>query len=125
MDNQSTDKKQKAASKPSAYAALRVKKETRRRVLQTLQQVNKKDFGRKVRADQVIALGQSLLRPEHLQSLQESSLSHSDRLERDYRAYVTKHGAISKDEYLGRRLSGEIAAQASPSDPTNEAKNSG
>ena len=110
METNSTEKKAKVV-KPSAHSAIRVRKETRKRVLADLARANKKDFGKKVRVDELIALAVSLVTPEHIQQLQEGSLSNADRLERDYRAYVAEHGHVSKDVYLGKRLSGEIAAQ--------------
>lgn len=106
MDTQSTDKKSKGSKAP-AYAIIRVSRETRKRLMSDLARVNKKDFGRTVRADGLLSVALSLLQPEHLQQLQEASLSNQDRLERDYRAYVAKHGAMSKDDYLGLRLAGQ------------------
>lgn len=110
MDSNTNDKKVKTM-KPTAHAALRVRKETRKRVLADLGRVNKKDYGKKVRADDYLSLAVSLIQPEHIQKLQEGSLSNADRLDRDYREYVSKHGFISKDEYLGKRLSGESEDQ--------------
>src|SRR5690349_21174494 len=107
METNQTEKKNKQA-KPSAHGAIRVRKDTRKRVLAELAKVNKKDFGKKVRVDQFIALAVSLVTPEHIVQLQESSLSNADRLERDFKSYVAKHGPLSKDEYLGKRLRGEI-----------------
>lgn len=106
-------KKEAKTNKPSAHGAIRVRKDTRKRVLAELARVNKKDFGRKVRPDEFIALAVSLVTPEHIVKLQESSLSNADRLEREYRTYVSTHGAISKDEYLGKRLAGEITSNGS------------
>ena len=48
----------------------------------------------------------SLVNADHLETLRERTFSNADRLERDYRAYLAKHGHISKDEYLETRLSG-------------------
>ena len=107
MDNSQPEKKAKSP-KPTAHAALRVRKETRKKVVTELAKVNRKDFGRRVRTDEYLLLAISLIRSEHIHSLQEASLSNADRLERDYRAYVAQHGSISKDEYLGRRLRGEL-----------------
>jgi hypothetical protein len=64
-----------------------------------------------VAAEDYLGLALTLVTEEHVAELQEESLSNTDRLERDYREYVTQHGSISKDEYLGKRLSGEIAAK--------------
>lgn len=113
-------KKEAKINKPSAHGAIRVRKDTRKRVLAELARINKKDFGRKVRPDEFIALAVSLVTPEHIVKLQESSLSNADRLEREYRSYISAHGPISKDEYLGKRLTGEISAANAPKTDTAE-----
>jgi hypothetical protein len=64
-----------------------------------------------------VAFALGLVTKEHHTMLQEATLSHEDRLKRDHKAYVALHGMISKDEYLGKRLTGEIP---SPSFPQNE-----
>jgi hypothetical protein len=110
MDTNPVEKKTKSSSKQSPYAQIRVKKETRKKVLQDLTRINKKDFGRNIRADEYIALAISRITPGDITALQESSLSNADRLAKDYREHVAKHGPITKDEYLGKRLSGNIAA---------------
>lgn len=91
-------------------SAIRVKNETKRKILSELAKINRKDFGKKVRVEHFISLAISLIEPKHLKDLQERTLTYADRLERDYRAYTAKHGPISKDEYLGKRLSGELSA---------------
>jgi hypothetical protein len=106
MDTVQTEKKPKAKTK-STTAPLRVRHETRRKILSEIAKANKKDFGRRVKPDDLIALALSLLEPRHLKDLQEATLSNSDRLEREYRAYIAKNGPISKDAYLGKRLQGE------------------
>jgi hypothetical protein len=122
MDTQSTEKKAKSASKPTAHASLRVRRDTRKRVLAELARINKKDFGRKVRTDELIALAISLVTPEHISELQDASLSNADRFEQDYRAFISTHGPITKDAYLGKRLNGEIATSQSNIQPGNEQK---
>lgn len=117
-------KKETKTAKPSAHGAIRVRKDTRKRVLAELARINKKDFGRKVRPDEFIALAVSLVTPEHIIKLQESSLSNADRLDRDYKAFVAKNGPMPKDEYLGKRLSGEIESNdGSQSESAKSQKN--
>lgn len=111
MDNVTQEKKQKPLTKPSPFCSVRVKRETRKRLLSEIAKANKKDFGRRVHADEIVAVALSLLTPEHIKKLQEESLTVMDRLERDYRMHVAKHGPMSKDVYLGKRLSGELPAQ--------------
>ena len=113
MEPQSNEKKAKSA-KSSPHSSIRVRKDTRKRVLTELARINKKDFGKKVRTDELIALALGLVTPDHFRVLQEASLSNADRFERDFRAYVAKHGQMSKDEYLGKRLCGEIPNVSTP-----------
>jgi hypothetical protein len=102
------EKKPKQAKKGTSYAALRVRRELKRQIEVDLERINKKDLGRRVRAEDYLALALKLVTPQHLEELRETSLTNADRLERDFRAYVAEHGSIPRDEYLGKRLSGEI-----------------
>lgn len=102
------EKKGKSPQKKPIYAAIRVRKELKRQIESNLERINKKDFGRRVRAEDYLALALSLITPQHLEQLQENSLTNHDRLERNYRAYVSTNGPISHDEYLGKILNGEI-----------------
>ncbi len=95
-------------SKNREHASLKVKVETRDRVFHEIDRLNEKEFGRKVNPDDVVAIAIGLLKSEHYQQIQDATLSNFDRLERDHKAYEAKHGAISKDDYLGKILSGEI-----------------
>ncbi len=117
MESSSQEKKSRVIKK-SDYSNLRIKRETRKRFLLEMSKINKKDFGKKVHADTLVNVLLGLLKPEHITSLQDASLSNADRLERDYRAYVVKHGPITKDAYLGLRLSGETKSE-------NDAKGAG
>jgi len=122
MDTNQAEKKTKPLAKASnSYATLRVKKDTRKRVVNDLKKVNDKEFGRKLRVDEYISFALNFVTENHRTELQNSTLSHQDRLNRDYKAYVAEHGMISKDEYLGKRLTGEIAP---PNHPQNGASQS-
>lgn len=108
-----TEKKGKTAQKKVVYVAIRVRKDLKRQLESNLERINKKDFGKRVRAEDYLALALSLATPQHIDALQETSLTHADRLERDYRTYVAEHGPMLGDEYLGKRLAGEIANPSS------------
>ena len=95
-------------AKEKEFASVRVKTETRDRVLAVVDRLNEKELGRKVIPDDVIALAVTLLKSEHLEQIQGATLSNFDRLESDYREFVRKNPGVSKDEYLGKRISGEI-----------------
>ncbi|MGE0175142.1 MAG: hypothetical protein AB7T49_20270 [Oligoflexales bacterium] len=98
--------KGKLVSAPSV--GLRVRRETKKRIQVELAKINKKDFGRKVRCDQLIATALALLTEIHIKELQQGSMTNADRLEIQYRDHVKRHGAMSKDEFLGMILSGSL-----------------
>ena len=107
MEEVQTEKKEKPV-KPSRITTLKIKKETKKKIQTELARVNRKEHGRPLHVDDLVAFAVSLVTPEHIEKLQESTLSNADRLERDYRAYTAQIGPMSKDEYLGKRLNGEI-----------------
>lgn len=98
------EKIQKPKPAGTSNVSLRVKRDTKRRVLQELAKMNKKDFGRSIKADDLIMLALSLIEPRHISLLQEATLSNADRLELMYREHVKKYGATSKDEFLGQLI---------------------
>ncbi len=110
MDNAQNEKKAKVAGRSTQRGLLSVSKDTRKLAKQVLAKINKKDYGRNVSMDLLISTTVNLLQPEHITALQEKSLSNKNRLERDYRSYVSQHGPISMDDYLGKRLRNEIGA---------------
>ena len=95
---------------------LRVKRDTKRRVMQELARMNKKDFGKRIKADALIVLALGLVQDHHLKQLQEATLSNSDRLQLQHRAYIRQHGNISRDEFIGKLLSGELSVSGVESD---------
>jgi hypothetical protein len=109
-----TTKKIREVKKPNvATATIRLKRETKRRIQVELAKINKKDFGTKVRFDDLIGTVLSLLTNYHIKELQDRSMTNADRLEIQYRDFVKKHGATSKDDYLGKILSGDVVLESS------------
>ena len=102
--------KPKVASAPTV--GLRLKRETKKRIQAELAKINKKDFGKKVRCDELIGTALSLLTERHIKELQDGSMTNADRLEIQYRNYIKKHGATSKDDFLGKILLGNGASES-------------
>jgi hypothetical protein len=107
-DSPSAARGPKKTAKPVTTAPIRVLKETRKRVLMEVAKANRKDLGRLVVVDDLITMALSLVQPEHIQQIQDSTLSNGDRLELRYREHVKKSGAISKDEFVGLMMRGEL-----------------
>ena len=91
-------------TKQSPYTTIPIRKETKKKITVDLTQINKERLGRHVRYDEYLALAVSLITKDALLQLKESVMTHADRLERDYRAYVAQFGPMEKDLYLGKRL---------------------
>jgi|GEM_PF-2767348 len=83
---------------------VRVRRETKKKILADLANLNKKDFGRKVTVDDYVQLAISFIKPEYLERLTEQSLSNRDRMELKYKEYCAANGKISKDEFIGLLL---------------------
>jgi hypothetical protein len=95
----------KAKKKPKTDG-LRVRRETKKMILSELANLNKKESGRPITPDQYVSLAVSLIRPEHLQQLQDQSLTARDRFRRRYQEYCQQHGKVSEDEFLETLLGG-------------------
>lgn len=85
---------------------IRVKKETKKKILADVAALNRKEFGSKITPDEYVAMALSLLKPEHLEELKTRSLTNKDRLELKYQEFCAAHGKVSKDEFLGALLEG-------------------
>ena len=86
--------------------SLRILKETKKKILAEVAELNKKPFGKPITPDQYISLAKSLLKPEHLKQLQDQSLTATDRFEIRYKEYCSQNGKVSKDDFLGTLLGG-------------------
>ncbi len=81
------------------------------KLLQALKdKANKKTFGRKVRDSEVIGLGLSLISADHIQTLQNKTLSEKDRLHMAHEEYQKINGKITMDQFIGKLLKGEVSA---------------
>ncbi len=112
MENTMTSKKeQKQNTKKNNISAIRVSKATGKLAQQVSDKANDKPFGKRVKLDRIVAKALSKLTQDDIKELQENSLSNQDRFDREYAAYCSEHGKVSKDEYLGLRLRGEGGAK--------------
>ena len=88
---------------------IQVKLETKKKMDEILERVNKKDLGRKIRNDELILMALSLTGGEQIKHLKENSLSNGDLFEQAYRRYVAKNKSATKDEFLGLVMAGKVA----------------
>lgn len=70
--------------------------------------INKKSYGRSIRDTEIISLSLSLICPDHIQKLQESTLSEKDRLHIAHEDYVKENGKITLDQFIGILIRGQI-----------------
>jgi hypothetical protein len=116
--------KKVAVIKKSDGASVRVDKDTRKMILGELAKINKKAYGRKIRAGQLIRNLLAFVTPEFTKRLQEESLSNKDRMEMQFKEHVKKFGPISKDEFIGLFLRANVSKSVTENDAKSETKNS-
>ena len=99
----------KKKSRVTQSVPIRVKFETKQKLVKDLSRINKdKTYGRKINIDSYLQKAISLIKKEHIHELIEASLSNQDRLQQLHEAYNQKHGAITRDEFLGKLLIREL-----------------
>ena len=103
-----TQKLQESKEQADKILTVRVSPKTRDLLTEILKKVNGKDHGRCIKADAVLALALSLVTQKEIRELQESSLTNADRLELQYQRYIQENSFISKDEWIGRLMKGEL-----------------
>ncbi len=113
-NNDSSSKNQHPVKKVKTEKTSVLKKldpETGKLLKQLKDKINKKSFGRSIRDTEIISLSLGLIGNEHIQKLQESTLSEKDRLHLAHEDYVKVNGKITLDQFIGRLLKGEIRTQ--------------
>ena len=96
-----TNESKVPSKRKAKHVSLRVQKETQKKIEDILMCANKKEFGRKIRADHVLSLAVELLTEDHLKILQKRSMTNEDRMECLRRKYIEVRGEISRDEFYG------------------------
>lgn len=102
---------EKQGKKPAFKKGMILKKvdlETAKVIFQIKEKANKKNFGRKVRDGEIVALAVRLLKPEHILELQEATFSEQDRLHITHEEYMKQHGKVSLDQFIGKLIRGEV-----------------
>ncbi len=100
--------KQNCAAECSS-SPVRVKQSTKAKLTDLLGKANKLKAGRKIKPDDIIGFGLSLVTDEHLEQICSRSLTNKDRLEILFRKISKEKRGISRDEFLGMLLDGKVA----------------
>lgn len=110
--NDSSSKNQHQAKKVKTEKTSVLKKldpDTGKTLKQLKEKINKKNFGRSIRDTEIIALSLSLVNSDHIQKLQDSTLSEKDRLHIAHEEYVKEHGKVTLDQFIGLLIRGQIS----------------
>jgi hypothetical protein len=100
------------SKKVSKHRLVRIHVDTLKKAERLLNSANKKEFGRKVRIDQLISMALDHVTDLDLRLLQEKSMTNIDRIEVLRRKYSEQKGDISKDEFAGFMLTAEFLSFA-------------
>lgn len=93
----------------STSVPIRVKQLTKNKLLQLLKRANKDRMGRRIKMDDILAYGVDLITDDHLADICNNALSNGDRLELLFKRILKEKSGLTKDEFLGMLLSGEIS----------------
>lgn len=105
----------------STTMPIRVKKETAKEIKKRLNQANNKSFGRRVKADDLITKGLSLLEDHHIKEVQENTLSYADKIDQKYKEICAQRGKITRDEFNKMIVEGAVTFDR-PTTKLTEAK---
>lgn len=100
----------KNLKKSGQNTVLRLNKSTAESLRRLVEKANKKEYGKRIRADQIVNTALALVRPEHLIDLQQSSMSNADRIEALFKVQVEKKKSLTKDEFYGLLLAGKLSS---------------
>ena len=93
---------------PSNFVSIRVKSESKNKAGSILSMANKKRLGRKVKLPELFDLAIGLLTDDHIQLLQEKSMTNEDRKEVLRQKYIERRGTITKDDFTGFMMKPEF-----------------
>ena len=105
MDKVNADRTGEAVAKT---ASIPVSGDTRRRVIEAVERINKKERGRKIKPDEVVAALIDHLDTELEKKIQRASYSPLDIMEMGHEEYVAAHGSIPYNVFLVRVVNGSI-----------------
>ncbi|MBT4761944.1 MAG: hypothetical protein HOO06_09630 [Bdellovibrionaceae bacterium] len=83
---------------------IRVRKATSRTIRTVLNKLNRKQLGRRVTVDDVVAKALTMLTDESLEEVKQSTFSSKDHLELQYQEYCQKNGQVTKEKFLDMLL---------------------
>jgi hypothetical protein len=96
------------ASPGKQLKSIRISSLTQKKLEKILCAANKKKFGRKIKAEHVLALALDLVAERDILLLQENSLSNEDRTEQLRQLYISKHGPTTRDSWLGFMMTSDF-----------------
>jgi hypothetical protein len=109
MINSAKEKCNKRKPVIETMTPVRLKQSTYSKVTGILAHINQKAIGKKVRADDVIALSLTLVKNEHYRQLEDASLTNADRMEILFEKFKSRKNNATRDDFLGALLKGEIS----------------
>lgn len=93
-------------------APVRIGHKTKAKLEQLLRQANRDRVGRKVKADDLIALSLGLITDEHIAEICDRTRSNKDRMELLFRKLSKERRGMSREEFLGMLLDGALSGGA-------------
>ena len=108
VNNGESEAKQKRGAN-GASTAIRIGHKTKAKMVQLLRQANKDRLGRKVKADDLIGFGLSLISDDHISEICTKMLSNKDRMELLFQKFSKERRGATREEFFGALLEGKLA----------------
>lgn len=108
-DSQSLAKNDDSVAAEIETIAIRVRSGTKTKLDKILDAVNSKEYGKRVKSDDVISFAIGLINDAYMHSLRDQSLTNSDRLEILFQQQRKRKKELTKDEFLGLLMTGQIS----------------
>jgi len=111
--------------KTAKNSSIRISSNTQKKIDRILSAANKKKFGRKIRADQLLNLALELVTASHIKTLQDQSMRNADRIEFLRQQYIASRGPISRDQFTGFMMTAEVYNFLKEQNSVTESETSG
>lgn len=87
---------------------MRIRRPTKAKLELLLRQANRDRPGRKVKVDDLVLFAVDLISEQHLAEICNRTLSNTDRIELAYRRMSKEKRGLTRDEFFGLVLNGNV-----------------
>jgi len=110
MEQKETAKKKSSTKVKSQSGTIRLSKDTIKKIASDLAKINKKELGRKVKAEAYMVEAISGMNEAKIEKLRQNSLTPADKTRVLYQTYCKNHGQITFEEFNFQMAQAQLKA---------------